>query len=455
MIIMDALSANKIFSKSIIALFFLNAFLLAYIVLIKTNLLGSDSTAYIQGANSLLKYNVFSSMGEVGIPDNFRTVGYPAIIAFAMTISSEYYVNIVIALQVILLYAMFVRFIGVGVVFDLKMNQYAIALAPFMFHPELLNLATSLQTEFLYVFTIFFFFLFSIKYFKGGNVNDLILSAIFIAFSLHIKPVYLFFAFIYLFLIFLLDKNIKNMAVAVLIMLVILGPWVLRNKITLDTYSFTSSKNFNLLCYAYSLTKAKYNLMDAEAVERVDNVILDKYGFNKEASVLELVSSQNNELIDRVIPVEAKKIIFSEIKYLPEAYLKGVLRGFYLPHTIYNVEAHSPIHIESFVDKVKRKDVKLIFISDSGINYSAVYFYVFPYILNVLAIIGVLVFSFLWFFKKDFRSFQTSFILLFVWYGLSVAFPWSNNSRYMMAYYPQMAIMLFYSFDYLYRKENR
>jgi len=341
---------------------------------------------------------------------------------------------------------MFVKFVNIGSI--LNINLYPIILVPFIFHPEFLNLATSLQTEFLYIFTLFLFFIFTVKYFKTRNIKDLALSAVFIAFSLHIKPVYMFFVIVYLAIVFLFDKKIKNVVIVMLIMSVIIAPWVVRNKVTLDTYSFTSSKNFNLLCYAYTLTKAKYNLTDAEASKKVDSLIIDKYKLKRNSSMLDLVSSQNNELIDKIIPIEAKKIIFENIEYMPEIYIKGVLRGFYLPHTIYNVEKNNPVHISGFIEKVKQKDIKSIFFTQGDFNYSAMYFYVLPYTLNLLVITGLLGFSFLWLTKKQFRTYQTTFILLFVLYGLAVAFPTTNNSRYMMAYFPQMAIMFLYLLNY-------
>jgi len=133
---------------------------------------------------------------------------------------------------------------------------------------------------------------------------------------------------------------------------------------------------------------------------------------------------------------------------MPEIYIKGVLRGFYLPHTIYNVEKNNPVHISGFIEKVKQKDIKSIFFTQGDFNYSAMYFYVLPYTLNLLVITGLLGFSFLWLTKKQFRTYQTTFILLFVLYGLAVAFPTTNNSRYMMAYFPQMAIMFLYLLNY-------
>jgi hypothetical protein len=422
---------------------------------VKVNLLGSDSTAYIQGAESLLKHGVFSSMGDISAPDNFRTIGYSIVIALTMSINHEYYISIVIAMQVFLMYLMFVRFINIGDVFNIKYSY--IVLIPFIFHPEMLNLATSLQTESLYVFTLFMFFLFTVRYLKTRHIGDLILSAVFISVSLHIKPVYLFFIIPYLLLIFSFDRSIRRILIVIITMTIIISPWILRNKMTLDTYSFTSSKNFNLLCYAYSVTKEKDSLSNSEAISKVDSLLIDKYNLKTDgnASILSLVSSQNNKLIDDILPVAAKDIILDNIEYLPGAYIKGVLRGFYLPHTIYNVDKSSSLHISNFINKVKEKDTSLVFMNGSSkIDYKVLYFHFFPLILNFIVLIGLLLFSALWIAKRQFRTYQTLFVLLFVWYGVLVAFPWSNNSRYMMAYFPQMAIMLIYSLNFLYRKNE-
>ena len=163
---------NTIRSRVIIFLL-LNASILVYLIIVKDNLLGSDSTAYIQGAESLLKHGVFSSMGDINTPDNFRTIGYPIVIALTMIINHEHYISVVIAIQVVLLYLMFVKFVNIGSI--LNINLYPIILVPFIFHPEFLNLATSLQTEFLYIFTLFLFFIFTVKYFKTRNIKDLAL----------------------------------------------------------------------------------------------------------------------------------------------------------------------------------------------------------------------------------------------------------------------------------------
>jgi len=126
-----------------------------------------------------------------------------------------------------------------------------------------------------------------------------------------------------------------------------------------------------------------------------------------------------------------------------------LLRGFYLPHTIYNVDKDNSLHITNLIDSVKKGEWALVFTDKNKLDYKVLYFHFFPLILNFIALIGLLLFSTLWIVKKQFRTYQTSFILLFVWYGVLVAFPWSNNSRYMMAYFPQMAIMFLYSLNFI------
>jgi len=434
---------NKI---TIIFSFLLLCIFIAYLILIKINLLGSDSTAYINAASAMVNNNVFSSMGDLHQPDNFRTIGYPLVIAFVMLVT-ENYIPLVIAMQVFLLALMFLIFTNIGALF--KIEHSPILFVPFMLHPELLNLATSLQTEFLYIFFLFLFFLYTLKFIQNKKDINLIFSTIFLALSLHIKPVYLFFIFIYLIFIYVFDKRFKSLFLAILTLFIVIAPWVVRNKITLDTYSFTSSKNFNLLCYAYSIVKEKDNLSDIEAVKSVDNMIIKKYDLLENESILNLVSAQNNELINNIIPMETKEIIYENISYLLSAYFKGVLRGFYLPHTIYNVDRSDPVHIGSFIEKIKQKKIISILIQNDKINYSVIFFYVFPYVLNLVVLIGLVTFSFLFVKDSKFRTYETTFLFLFVWYGIAVAFPWSNNSRYMMAYFPQMALMFIYTMNFL------
>jgi len=330
-----------------------------------------------------------------------------------------------------------------------KIRYTPIVFLPFMLHPEIINLSTSLQTEFMYVFTLFLFFIYTLKYVESGNNIDLILSALLLSFSLHIKPVYLFFVIVYLVFVFFLDRNFRSFFIALIVITITLSPWIVRNSTVLDTYSFTSSKNFNLLSYAYSITKEKYNLSSTQAVQKVDNLLVDRYKLKTDESILSLVSSQDNELINKIIPMAAKDIIFNNIEYFPKVYVKGLLRGFYLPHTIYNVDKDNSLHITNLIDSVKKGEWALVFTDKNKLDYKVLYFHFFPLILNFIALIGLLLFSTLWIVKKQFRTYQTSFILLFVWYGVLVAFPWSNNSRYMMAYFPQMAIMFLYSLNFI------
>ena len=440
--------------ENIIMLFFsLHLCAFFYLMHIKITFLGADNTAYIQAAQSILQYHTFSSMGDMQSPDNFRTFGFPFVIAVAYLINPLHYIQLIVIFQIILLYLMFIKIIQSSYMLNLK-NKLLLIL-PFLFHPELLNLATSLQTEFLYVFTLFFFFFFFLKYIENKKLRDLLFSALFISLSLHIKPVYMFFIPVYLIYIFILDKSLKKVLLVLLTISIIIAPWIIRNKVTLDTYSFTSSKNFNLLCYAYSIQKAKENLTDMQAINKVDALISKRYHIGSNQSMLTLVASQKNDLIDDIIPKASKEIILNDMKYLPVVYLKGALRGFYLPHNIYDVAKNNPAHITNIINSIKEGHLSSIFVKDSKLQYSSIYFFALPVILNILVLIGFSLFSTLYIFKKSFRNQKSSFILLFVLYGLAVAFPWSNNSRYMMAYFPQMAIMFVYSLNFLIRNERK
>ena len=95
------------------SIFVIVSTLIFYILFIDGSIQGSDYSNYLQGANSIINYSVYSTQGDISVPDNFRPIGYSLILVIAKQIDSIFFNEIIVIFQSVLLIFMYIMILKV------------------------------------------------------------------------------------------------------------------------------------------------------------------------------------------------------------------------------------------------------------------------------------------------------------------------------------------------------
>lgn len=297
----------------IIFLFFLYFVLLFTIFISSTNnifLLGADSSSYIYPGLSFSENQSFIQKDGSIMHNN--TALYPIFLSLFFKLfsleNSFLYIQLV---QILIVF--FIAYLTSIV--DLKFNSKdkILIFILLIFNPNFFSNAFFAQTEIL--FTLFFLLsiFFSIKFINNReSVYASYLAIIFLCISLNIRPIsqyYLILFVIFFNFCFLYEKiNLRNLIkinlIFILITIIFVGPWVIRNKILFDESFISSNKGYYALDNLSNLIKYSENMSDDKSYDMalLMNSILMK---NDDNSFKELCSKKQN-----IRKIECRDIVF-------------------------------------------------------------------------------------------------------------------------------------------------
>jgi len=256
--------------KKIILFIFLLAFIpriiaLAYLLMLGPGYLdASDGSSYIQPAINLINNFTFSiDTGAPPYPDNFRTPIYPFFLLPFIYFKIPFFVTAIV--QIIIFGAIMVMAYFMGrTVFEEKTARWAVIFTAIEPHSIFsTNFITAQNLNYLFLLPSILFALMGIK---TEKTRYFYFSAALLALSALTKPVTLALSpLLILSLAFSSDsfkKIIKTTIIALVIFAAITSPWLIRNKISLGTWQFSSIANHNLYFGNLNLFGKFYNLQD-------------------------------------------------------------------------------------------------------------------------------------------------------------------------------------------------
>lgn len=403
-----------------ISILYLLITILFYLFKINQDYRGSDYSNYTQGANSIFTSLPYSTHGNPNIADNFRPPGYPFIIAVSKKISNTYFNEIVIITQIFLFTAIYIFFLKILVFFEIY-TKSSILLSSFLFsHPVMIFTTTQVQTDlFLSFFVslfIYLFILFSIK----KQIQYLYFAVLSISISIYFRPTYIYYVPILLIIVGLI-YGYKRSFFALLIYVLIISPWLIRNMIVLNSNSFSDLGKIALSYHAAETLRISENISINEAHEKL----------REEAKIpLDYSKIKNDPIsMNRFTNYSISKIKQNPISYFI-ANLRGLARVFIIPHGIFIIKKDTTLNVHDFIITLKTNPKNLI----KELNLYFLYLYILPYIINLILFIGLL--GYLIKSKillRENRSIYFVFMSLFI-YGLLIPGP-LNKSQYIMSYY--------------------
>lgn len=420
---------NKSLSKKhtlLISVGIILLIILFHVFLVKKNLYGSDYSNYIQGADSFLNQRPYSTHGDKFIPDNFRPPGYPIIIAFFKWLSKDYFNEILIFFQSVLLSSMFLILIRTLNEFLVLKNKTIIFALILFCHPVLINTATSVQPHFLQAFLLISFIYNFVRFIKRKQNKYLIKSIFFFSLSFYLRPTFIYYTPILIFFIFR-TSNIKLSIYSLALIMFVVSPWIIRNKVILNSYNFSGLGNISLSYYAAEALRHKENISSEEAHQ----IIL------KNSNAIDYEKRKNDSYLSKRLFIESKNIIITNLDYFIISYFRGILRVFLMPHNIFSVKNNITLNVDQFI-KIMKYNRKSLF---EHINIYFIPLYIFPYLINIFYVYG-LINAFL---KRKFlmRKYYLlfAFIASFLLYAILIPGP-INRSQYMISYINILIIFL-------------
>ncbi|MDO8584878.1 MAG: glycosyltransferase family 39 protein [bacterium] len=216
----------------------------------ENSLLYHDSYTYIQAAKNLLTHGIYSMGYDVPpSPDSFRTPLYPLILLPFVKFGISWYV--LAAIQAIVMSGAAVLVFLLGRRIFPEKIVFAAALM-FAIEPFGALIGGQIMTEsFFSLLFIVAMFNFAF-YVQRAKPRDLLVGAVALAIAALLKQFALFFVVMIPFAYVLAGSRLREwraLLVPLTVFFVILSPWIIRNRLTLHTWDFSSQSGYNLYAY--------------------------------------------------------------------------------------------------------------------------------------------------------------------------------------------------------------
>lgn len=214
------------------------------------SLLYLDSHTYIQAAKNMLTYGMYSMGYDTPpTPDSFRTPLYPLILLPFVKFGISWYVLAVIQAIAMSFAAGFAFLLGIKI-FSERIAFWGALL--FAVEPFGALIGTQVMTE-AFFSLLFIAALYSFaRYTRDTQPKQLILGAVALAFAALLKQFALFFGIFIIVAFFMSSvrpRQWRTLVAALGVFVAILSPWIIRNRIMLHTWDFSSQSGYNLYAY--------------------------------------------------------------------------------------------------------------------------------------------------------------------------------------------------------------
>ena len=212
---------------------------------------GGDSPGYMLLAKNLAEHGTLSfADGYPYHPTNFRTPGYPSFLALVYLIFHSFIPAIFLGALVSAFAAPLIYLIAKEI-FSEKIAFGAGILTAI--EPMGLFLGISILTEGIFAPALFLFVFCFIRHLKTDKYSYLWYSAAWLGAATLIRPImFYFWPLIVLFIAYKIDFSnwrtiLKNIAIFIVVFFAVLSPWLIRNKISVNSWQITGFQGY--ICF--------------------------------------------------------------------------------------------------------------------------------------------------------------------------------------------------------------
>jgi len=414
----------------------------------------SDGYQYQTLVINFINHGAFSLDEQAPfMPTDYRTPIYPAWLAVIYFIFNSFKPAIFIGAAIFSLSAPLVYLIGKEIFSEKTAFISAIlfAVEPWAIFQGGFLAAEQIATP-VFFLAIYLF----CRYLKSGESYYIYWASAISGIAALIRPATLYFVLIFALLAFIAElrfsilKSFKTAALVILIFTAILSPWLIRNKIVLNTWQLSSSaSNGVIYMESYLLNKYLGKITNEPEWEKAEQILGIKiYGPNAIANAIK--NSENTKILADYAIKEIKSnkaaFITMHLKNAALFLVKNSYGNIFLDLKISNADIQSKIKsfllkkdffgLASFIKNVSIGSKILILVS------------LFWPVIIFLAILGVYNI-----FKKDYRNPLYWFLLLWILYFPALMADFHDISRYKLSINPSLfmlAVLGFYKMKNLF-----
>lgn len=387
----------------------------------------SDGMAYQMLVRNIINNGAFSLDDRAPfIPTDYRTPVYPAWLAILYLIFNSFKPAIFIGAAVFALSAPLVYLIGKEI-FSEKIAFIGAIL--FAVEPWVIFQGGFLAAEQIFLPTFLLAIYLFCCYLRLGRSYYVYWASAISGIAVLIRPATLYFVLIFALLAFIAElrfsilKSFKIVALVILIFVAVLSPWLIRNKIVLNTWHLSSAaSNEALYIESYLLGQYLGKITDEPEWQKAEQILGKNYGSIKHAD-------KTNILTDYAIKeIKSNKAAFiaMHLKNMALFLVKNSYGNIFLDLKINNADFQSKI--KSFLSK---KDFFGLasFIKNVSIGLKILILVsLFWPVIIFLAILGVYNV-----FKKDYRNLLYWFLVLWILYFVGLLADFHDVSRYKLS----------------------
>lgn len=284
--------------KKQILIIFITAFLLRVIILFladgfhpeeyKSRFYASDAKSYFVLASNIYNYGEYSlSESHPYIPDNIITPLYPVFLVLIFFISGGPSFLPVLIIQILIscFTAILIYFLSHNILEFYKLNipnASLISALVFTIEPMSSYLTVVTMTETVFLLILVLILIFILKIFKNpGKIMNWLILGLLMGLNILTRPIFIpvsiaIIIFLSYFLIKkkLFRKSLYKFLLLAVVILIILTPWMIRNKITFGNYEITHSGAFSVYVRQVALIESKErNITYKQALDSLRNLI--------------------------------------------------------------------------------------------------------------------------------------------------------------------------------------
>ncbi len=389
-----------------------------------------DGRDYQNLANNLIYHQTLAiTPTPPYLPTSFRTPIYPFWLAFIYLIFRSYNAAVFIGAFIFAISAPIAYFIG-REIFTEKIAMIAAFISGL--EPWALYQAGFLAAEQIFMPIFLLSIYFFCRYLKSGKTLQLYLSSLILGIAVLTRPAALFFVAIFIFLAFIFElrhsiwQSFRASALIFLIFIAVLTPWLIRNKIVLDSWQFSSASSIRIF--------NDYIMLEQYLGKTKPGEVVDMYERARQLlgikSDWDTMSVENSQKMNRVALGEIKSNFGSFLKMYSQNILLFFFKNSY-GNIFFDLKI-SGANIQSDIGRnLSNKDFAglLALIKDASIGSKILIVLAFFWpLIVVLAIIGIFAK-----FKADPRNLIFWFLILWIGYFLAFAGNLRDISRYKLA----------------------
>lgn len=241
-------------------------------------IVGVDTRDYMAISKNLISNGTYTD--RFGVPDTWRSPGYPFFITLLLLICDSLY--FVVAVQMVLSILCVYLIYKICLMLNVKKGCALLCCIVYILDLSLYIYTSFVLSDALFLYCLVITTFFLLKYLKSKKCIYFILFIAMLNFALAVRPILIYYNMLICLLMFVLlimkKVQLRHLIISVIFFAIIFGGWSARNYMHKGVFVYSDVRNINLFKYdAVSLRKKVENISSEEAKALMEKDFSKKY----------------------------------------------------------------------------------------------------------------------------------------------------------------------------------